>query len=167
MATFVYIYILCFLTEFSVYRTNKEEENRRTTNNKKRKMNYNITTKNVLDVSAFLLLEASADSEAGHDGVDDDKCVKDIDDDDDDESCSASCSCETSCVTWTSHTPNRRLEDTVKKERDAAEEEEEDDGEGEVNSYIRSCGRSQGENLAVVISEMDQSRMFWEACLAS
>ncbi|XP_010438534.1 PREDICTED: uncharacterized protein LOC104783385 [Camelina sativa] len=137
-------------------------------------MNYNITTKNVLDVSAFLLLEASADSEAGHGGVDDDKCVKDIDDDD--ESCSASCSCEMSCITWTSHTPDRQLEfaveDTVKEETDAAEEEEEEeeeeeDGEGEVNSYIRSCGRSQRENLAVAISEMDQNRMFWEACLAS
>ncbi|EFH56594.1 hypothetical protein ARALYDRAFT_322437 [Arabidopsis lyrata subsp. lyrata] len=98
---------------------------------------------NVFDVSPFLLLEASADSEAGHDSVDDDKCVKDCDID---ESCSAS-SCETSC--------QRPIND---------------DGEGEVNSYIR-CGRSQRENLAVdsgaVVSEMDQNRMFWEACLAS
>ncbi|KAG7570878.1 hypothetical protein ISN45_Aa04g034140 [Arabidopsis thaliana x Arabidopsis arenosa] len=120
---------------------------------------------NVFDVSPFLLLEASADSEAGHDSVDDDKCVKDYDID---ESCSAS-SCETSCVTRTSQRPISDLDDTVNEERDAGEEDD-DDGEGEVNSYVR-CGRSQRENLAVdsgaVVSEMDQNRMFWEACLAS
>ncbi|KFK37549.1 hypothetical protein AALP_AA4G271100 [Arabis alpina] len=126
-------------------------------------------TKSVFDVSPFLLFEASADSEAGHDGVDDDQCVNDYDGDDDmDESCSAS-SCETSCVTWTSQRPSGLLgvdhaEETVEKERDVAGEEEEDDnGEGEVNSY-RRCKR---ENLAVEMSEMDKSRLFWEACLAS
>lgn len=127
------------------------------------------TTINVYDVSPFLLLEASADSEAGQNGVEDDECVNDCDID---ESCSAS-SCETSYVTWTSQRPSRlgfELEDKVDEERDAGEEEEDDDGEGEVNSYIR-CGRNQRDNLAVdsgaVVSEMDQSRMFWEACLAS
>ncbi|CAH8266335.1 unnamed protein product [Arabidopsis lyrata] len=68
---------------------------------------------NVFDVSPFLLLEASADSEAGHDSVDDDKCVKDCDID---ESCSAS-SCETSC-----QRPISDLDDTVNEERDAGEE---------------------------------------------
>lgn len=127
----------------------------------------NTTNNNVFDVSPFLLLEASADSEAGHDGFDD-KCVKDYDIDE--SSCSAS-----SSETWTIHQRPSRLgfdlevEDTVKEERDD-EEDDEDGSEGEVNSYIR-CGRSQHENLAVdsgaVLSEMDQSRMFWEACLAS
>ncbi|KAL1226303.1 hypothetical protein V5N11_017770 [Cardamine amara subsp. amara] len=126
------------------------------------------TSINVYDVSPFLLLEASADSEAGHDGVEDDECVNDYGID---ESCSVS-SCETSCVTWTKQRPSRLdfgLEDKVEEERDAGEEED-DEGEGEVNSY-RRCGRSQRDNLAVdsgaVVSEMDQSRMFWEACLAS
>lgn len=122
------------------------------------------TTKSVLfDVSPFLLLEASADSEAGHDGLDD-ECFNDYDGDDIDESCSAS-SYETSCVTWTRQRPNGlgfEAEDTVKEEREAGVEEE-DDGEGEVNSY-RRCQR---ENLAVEMSEIDKSRMFWEACLAS
>lgn len=154
-----------FLVEILYYTTIQQKRAKDPKN--QRKMN---TTNNVFDVSPFLLLEASADSEAGHDGFDDDddKCVKDYDIDE--SSCSAS-----SSETWTIHQRPSRLgfdlevEDTVKEERD--DEEDDDDGsEGEVNSYIR-CGRSQHENLAVdsgaVLSEMDQSRMFWEACLAS
>lgn len=140
------------------------------------------TTKNVFDVSPFLLLESSADSESCRNGGDaaqikgghvDGKCIINDYGGDDIESCSAS-SCETSCVTWTSRRPSGSgfdPEGTVTEERVlAAGEEEDEDGEGEVNSYIR-CGRSQRENLAVdsgaVVSEMDKSRMFWEACLAS
>ncbi|EOA29235.1 hypothetical protein CARUB_v10025507mg [Capsella rubella] len=143
-------------------------------------MNY-ISTKNVFDVSPFLLLEASADSEA----VPDDAVQwppKDYNIDGDQSSNrSEASSCETSCVTWASQRPCRLefdlflLQDTVKEEIDSGDEEvdddDDDDGdEGEVNSYIRG----QRENpalvsgsVAVVISEMDQSRMFWEACLAS
>ncbi|ESQ39443.1 hypothetical protein EUTSA_v10001672mg [Eutrema salsugineum] len=148
------------------------------------------TAKKVFDVSPFLLLEASADSETygdgggaaqiegGHDResiINDDNYVDDGDETDD-ESCSAS-SYETSCVTWTSQRPSGSgfdPEGTVNDQERvlAAGEEEDDDGEGEVNSY-RRCGRIQRENLAVdsdadaAVSEMDKSRLFWEACLAS
>lgn len=155
--------VFCHNSLFGQRKRERERKILFLTKEKNKGMNI---TKSVFDVSPFLLLEASADSEAGHDGVDDDQRLNDYDGDDDiDESCSAS-SYETSCVTWTSHGLGFELEaDTVEEERDVAGEEEEDDsGEGEVNSYRRSCQR---ENLAVEMSEMDKSRMFWEACLAS
>ncbi|KAL9844521.1 hypothetical protein AtNW77_Chr2g0271151 [Arabidopsis thaliana] len=149
----VYITIIrscsCFLSKFSVI---VRRQIKRIREQKTRKIKMN-TTNNVFDVSPFLLLEASADSEAGHDS-----------------SCSAS-SCETSCVSQRTSLLGFDLQDdTVNHEERDAGDEEDEDGEGEVNSYIR-CGRSQRENLAVdsaaVVSEMDQNRMFWEACLAS
>lgn len=164
----VYITIIrscsCFLSKFSVI---VRRQIKRIREQKTRKIKMN-TTNNVFDVSPFLLLEASADSEAGHDSVDDDKCVKDYDLGH--ESSSAS-SCETSCVSQRTSLLGFDLQDdTVNHEERDAGDEEDEDGEGEVNSYIR-CGRSQRENLAVdsaaVVSEMDQNRMFWEACLAS
>ncbi|KAF8116067.1 hypothetical protein N665_0023s0045 [Sinapis alba] len=133
------------------------------------------TTNEVFDVSPFLLLESSADSETYCDsgGADQTEAAQDADGDDTDESCSAN-SYETSCVT-TTWRQSFDTEDTVKEEMilTAAGEEEEEDGEGEVNSYIIRYRRSQRENLTVdssavvVVSEMDKSRMFWEACLAS
>ena len=130
------------------------------------------TTK--FDVSPYLLLEASADSDGGGtvqivgalDGGE--SIVNDYYTDGDDKSCSASLY-ETSCVTATSQRHSFDLEeDTVKEERIfTTTEEEDEDGEGEVNSY-RRCGKSQFvDSSEVVISEMDKSRMFWEACLAS
>lgn len=133
------------------------------------------TTK--FDVSPYLLLEASADSDGGGtvqivgalDGGE--SIVNDYYTDGDDKSCSASLY-ETSCVTATSQRQSFDLEeDTVKEERIfTTAEEEDEDGEGEVNSY-RRCGKSQFVKLSVdsseVMSEMDKSRMFWEACLAS
>ena len=134
------------------------------------------TTK--FDVSPYLLLEASADSDGGGtvqivgalDGGE--SIVNDYYTDGDDKSCSASLY-ETSCVTATSQRHSFDLEeDTVKEERIfTTTEEEDEDGEGEVNSYIIRYMRSQRENLTVdssaVVSEMDKSRMYWEACLAS
>ncbi|KAJ4904408.1 hypothetical protein Rs2_18359 [Raphanus sativus] len=123
--------------------------------------------KTKFDVPPFLLLEASADSDGGgtiqiHGFLDDGESI--------DKSCSASLY-ETSCVTGTSLF-HPEEEDTVNEERifTAVAEEDDEDGEGEVNSYIR-CGMSQLVKLSVdstqVVSEMDKSRMFWEACLAS
>ncbi|CAN6979376.1 unnamed protein product, partial [Brassica oleracea var. botrytis] len=144
------------------------------------KKNMN-TTKKVLDVSPFLLLESSADSdsyrqgggadqiEGAHDGEPNVNNNDYADRDDTDESCTAN-PYETSCVTtWR---PIFDAEDTVKEEIIlTAGEEEDEDGEGEVNSYIIRYMRSQRENLTVdssaVVSEMDKNRMFWEACLAS
>ncbi|CAH8353239.1 unnamed protein product [Eruca vesicaria subsp. sativa] len=138
------------------------------------------TTKDVFDVSRFLLLESSADSdtyrnggganqiEGAHDGERNANNNDYADHDDIDESCTAN-SYETSCVTaWR---PSFDPEDTVKEEITlTGGEEEDEDGEGEVNSYIR-YRRSQRENMTVdssaVVSEMDKSQVFWEACLAS
>ncbi|KAF8089706.1 hypothetical protein N665_0498s0008 [Sinapis alba] len=130
------------------------------------------TTK--FDVSPFLLLEVSADSDGG--------CTFQVDGvesiDGDDESCSASLyepsSCKSTAISQRqSFDPE---EDRVKLEErifTSVEEEDEDDGEGEVNSYGR-CGISQfvklsvdSTELVVISTEMDESRMFWEACLAS
>ncbi|KAG2331970.1 hypothetical protein Bca4012_018447 [Brassica carinata] len=145
---------------------------------RQRKKNMN-TTKEVLDVSPFLLLESSADSDTYRQGggADEIEGAQDgehnvnnndyADRDDIDESCTAN-SYETSSVT--TRRPSFDQEDKVKEEiiLTAGEEEDED---GEVNSYIIRYRTSQRENLTVdssaVVSEMDKSRMFWEACLAS
>ncbi|CAN8285731.1 unnamed protein product [Cochlearia groenlandica] len=155
----------------------------------------NTNTKKVYDVSPFLLLEASADSETYQDGgftaaqilgggEDDNACTINGDYDDDIESCSACCYERSSGVTWTSERMNNRScleqEDYSVKEEEKVllfaeeEEKEEEEGEGEVNSYVRRCGMSIDQAIdessaraAVVMSEIDKSRMFWEACLAS
>ncbi|CAN6836701.1 unnamed protein product [Brassica oleracea var. botrytis] len=109
------------------------------------------TTK--FDVSPYLLLEASADSDGGGtvqivgalDGGE--SIVNDYYTDGDDKSCSASLY-ETSCVTATRQSFDLE-EDTVKEERIfTTAEEEDEDGEGEVNSY-RRCGKSQFVKLSV------------------
>ncbi|KAL0739846.1 hypothetical protein Bca4012_081359 [Brassica carinata] len=130
------------------------------------------TTK--FDVSPFMLLEASADSDGGGTGQIDgaldgsESIVNYYADGGDDKSCSASLYETSSCVTATSQRQIDPEEDAVNKEIIfTAVEEDDEDGEGVVNSY-RKCGFV---NVSVdsieVVSEMDKSRMFWEACLAS
>lgn len=136
------------------------------------------TTKEVFDVSPFLLLESSADSdtyrcdggeqiEGAHDGEPNVNNNYYADRDEIDESCTANFYETSSMTTWR---PSFDPEDTVTEEivLTAGEEEDED---GEVNSYIIRYRTSQRENLTVdsspVVSEMDKNRMFWEACLAS
>ncbi|CAH8350915.1 unnamed protein product [Eruca vesicaria subsp. sativa] len=136
---------------------------------KKIKRNMNTTK---FDVSPFLLLEEFADSD-GEGTVQINEALDGGESNDgDDKSCSTSLY-ETSCMTATSqrHSFDPEEEDTVNEERIfTAVEEDDEDGEGEVNSY-RRCGISHFVKLSVdsseVVSEMDKSRMFWEACLAS
>ncbi|KAJ0239969.1 Myelin transcription factor-like protein [Hirschfeldia incana] len=135
------------------------------------------TTKEVFDVSPFLLLESSADSDTYHGGDDQIEGAPDgepnvnnndyADRDDIDESCTANSYKTSSMTTWR---PSFDPEDTVKEEIILTGGEEEDE-DGEVNSYIIRYRTSQHENTTVdsspVLTEMDKSRMFWEACLAS
>lgn len=126
------------------------------------------TMNNVVDVSPFLLFEASADSETHQEhsrDEDDDKCYDDYGDDDE-----SSRSQSTSRLT----SFDSIMIDEEEEEKDAGEKEDHDDGDGVVNSYLE---RRERENLTVDSSstgndekltrEIEKNRMFWEACLAS
>ncbi|XP_010413211.1 PREDICTED: uncharacterized protein LOC104699583 [Camelina sativa] len=130
------------------------------------------TKNNVVEVSTFLLFEASGDSEShhqehGHEG-DDAKGREDHGDD------AESCRCETSTSQRTSRSTN--LDPVGQEEEEeaevAGENEDHDDGEGEVNSYRRWPERTDRDSSLTgsderLISEIEKNRMFWEACLAS
>ncbi|XP_010525249.1 PREDICTED: uncharacterized protein LOC104803071 [Tarenaya hassleriana] len=114
----------------------------------------------VVDVSPFLLFEATADSETDCHIPD----TRDDDDDNDDaESCRAG-SCETPFATTSRVSGSGFDSATV----------EEEEGE-EVNSYGK-WARRENQKLVVDLSaskgkerasEMERSRLFWEACLTS
>ncbi|CAL9245325.1 unnamed protein product [Arabidopsis halleri] len=123
----------------------------------------NMTKNNVVEVSPFLFMEASADSETthqerGHDG-DDVKGREEYGED------AESCRCETSTSQRTSRSTDF---DPVEEEADVAGENEDDDDEdGEVNSYRRDGGKLTVDSSSRLMSEIEKNRMFWEACLAS
>ncbi|XP_010512697.1 PREDICTED: uncharacterized protein LOC104788632 [Camelina sativa] len=126
------------------------------------------TKNNVVEVSTFLLFEASGDSESydqehGHED-DDAKGREDHGDD------AESYMCETS--TSPRRTSRSNDVDPVEEEEVAGENEDHDDGEGEVNSYRRWPERRDRDSSSTgrderLISEIEKNRMFWEACLAS
>ncbi|KAK9282163.1 hypothetical protein L1049_005075 [Liquidambar formosana] len=138
-----------------------------------------MESRNVVDVSCFLLFEDSGDSEADFDPI---MAVDVAHDnnvaDDDAESCSCDLSdCERVC----------ELKDLEVQEY--FEDSDDDDYEGEVNSYGQSysgeqkgltkiasglmmaAGQDQksraGVDSAMEMNEMERNRLFWETCLAS
>ncbi|ESQ43772.1 hypothetical protein EUTSA_v10006446mg [Eutrema salsugineum] len=129
------------------------------------------TKNNLVDVSPFLLFEASADSETrqecGHESGDDkghEEYAKDAE--------------STSQKTSSGSTGSDSVEN-MDEEEDvvAGEKEESDDGDGEVNSYRRwpemsdcekrTVGSSSTGNDERLLSEIEKNRRFWDSCLAS
>lgn len=132
-----------------------------------------MNTKNnvLVDVSPFLLLEASADSETreegGHDGYDDKDHGNDAE--------------STSQVTGGSadfDSVEMEEEEKEKEEELVTGEKEEEHDEEEVNSHGRWPESRENESGSVDSSstrnderlmrrKIEKDRMFWEACLAS
>ncbi|XP_009116968.1 histone chaperone ASF1 [Brassica rapa] len=137
-----------------------------------RKTQIMNTKNNVLvDVSPFLLFEASADSETreegGHVGYDDKDHGNDAE--------------STSQVTGGSadfDSVEMEEEEEEKEEELVTGEKEEEHEEEEVNSHVRWPERRENESGSVDSSstrnderlmrrKIEKDRMFWEACLAS
>ncbi|KAF7804802.1 phosphopantothenoylcysteine decarboxylase subunit VHS3 [Senna tora] len=133
--------------------------------------------KQSVDVSRFMLLEATGDSEADCDLIA--RLHHDDDDDDDDaQSCSYDGSDESDTQNFNlgygSCDPD--FNNDAEKKKDGGEEEEEeeekacvyygssycDDGDEEVQKHQNSS--DSGQHL---MDEMEKNRRFWEACLAS
>ncbi|XP_022758130.1 uncharacterized protein LOC111305150 [Durio zibethinus] len=135
----------------------------------------------VVDVSSFLLFEATGDSEAGC--FDPAMSVVDRAENDDDDD-AESCSCDTTSDFLHGVRQVNSLEDKANVDDDDHEVE---DGEvveqqKEVHLYekcrddqrINVGGVAKGKELSHVsvdstktMNEMEKSRLFWEACLAS
>ena len=137
--------------------------------------------KKSVDVSSFLLVEATGDSE-----VDSDPNMTIIDLVDDDDGDAESCSCDTSyhsCVNGVyseveEYHVNYNVVDEEQRRRQQQEEEEEEEEEG-VHVYQsrvdhghaglpmkqKSCVSVDSANESM--NEKENNRLFWEACLAS
>ncbi|KAJ6941063.1 hypothetical protein NC651_006992 [Populus alba x Populus x berolinensis] len=140
--------------------------------------------KKSVDVSSFLLVEATGDSE-----VDSDPNMTIIDlVDDDDDGDAESCSCDTSyhsCVNGVYseveeyHVNYNVVDEEQRRQEEEEEEEEEQQQEKGVHVYQsrvdhghaglpmkqKSCVSVDSANES--INEKEKNRLFWEACLAS
>ncbi|MBA0826478.1 hypothetical protein Goarm_011324 [Gossypium armourianum] len=142
-----------------------------------------------VDVSSFLLLEATGDSESG---CSSDPAMVDIshDDDDDDDDDAESCSCDTAPdvvhgVREIGGSLKNKFANVVEGVDD---EDDDDDDDGvveqkEVQLYKKGCrdderikgvgvgkekkSSSSAENSSETMNEMEKNRLFWETCLAS
>ncbi|KAM3687552.1 hypothetical protein ACJW31_10G084000 [Castanea mollissima] len=150
----------------------------------KKKMNL----ENVVDVSSFLLFEATGDSEGDCNtikGGGDDKIGQDIAMADDDDA--ESCIFDLSDFPRVSEVDDSDIQPCVHDDDDDDgggdddddEEEDEDEDKDEVLSYRKSTGKQdwklmghQKSSVSVDTSkdsmnEAERSRLFWETCLAS
>ncbi|MBA0854080.1 hypothetical protein Goshw_025730 [Gossypium schwendimanii] len=144
-----------------------------------------------VDVSSFLLFEATGDSESG---CSSDPAMVDIshddDGDDDDDDDAESCSCDTAPdvvhgVREIGGSLKNKFANVVEGVDD---EDDDDDDDGvveqkEVQLYKKGCrdderikgvgvgkekkSSSSAENSSETMNEMEKNRLFWETCLAS
>ncbi|MBA0610999.1 hypothetical protein Godav_011720 [Gossypium davidsonii] len=145
-----------------------------------------------VDVSSFLLFEATGDSESG---CSSDPAMVDIShdddgDDDDDDDDAESCSCDTAPdvvhgVREIGGSLKNKFANVVEGVDD---EDDDDDDDGvveqkEVQLYKKGCrdderikgvgvgkekkSSSSAENSSETMNEMEKNRLFWETCLAS
>ncbi|KAK8654299.1 hypothetical protein V6N13_128270 [Hibiscus sabdariffa] len=131
----------------------------------------------VIDISCFLLLEATGDSET----LCFDPAMSVVDDDDDDDDDAESCSCDTPGVRELNE-----LEQKVNVGEEDDEEEEEEEGkvvelqkepglhkncrDGSDHQSFNGVGKGKKPSSASVDSPEtlnEKNRLFWEACLAS
>ncbi|KAH1107192.1 hypothetical protein J1N35_010960 [Gossypium stocksii] len=144
----------------------------------------------VVDVSSFLLFEATGDSESG---CSSDPAMVDIshDDDGDDDDDAESCSCDTAPdvvhgVREVGGSLKNKFANVVEGADDEDDDDDDDDGvveQKEVQLYKKSCrdderikgvgvgkekkSSSSAENSSETMNEMEKNRLFWETCLAS
>ncbi|KAE8685208.1 RNA-binding protein-defense related 1 isoform 1 [Hibiscus syriacus] len=152
-----------------------------------------IRRSKVVDVSSFLLFEATGDSESG---CHYDPAMVDIngehdDDDHDYDDDAESCSCDTVSGSLPGVREIVSLENkfmNVDGDVDVGDDEDDDDGvveQMEVQLYKKCCRDDQRvngvfvakenkpssavsvENSNKTMNEMEKNRLFWEACLAS
>ncbi|XP_057507845.1 uncharacterized protein LOC130790823 [Actinidia eriantha] len=128
--------------------------------------------KKVVDVSSFMLFEATGDSEANSELNMDVDVVTDEEDEEDAESCS--------CDNLLDRGPIAELEEFDDENLAHAHEEvhpviddddDSDDDEVMMSSMVkdRQHKKSKGcvESAMELMSEMEKSKLFWETCLAS
>ncbi|MBA0736847.1 hypothetical protein Gogos_010337 [Gossypium gossypioides] len=140
-----------------------------------------------VDVSSFLLFEATGDSESG---CSSDPAMVDISHDDDGDDDAESCSCDTAPdvvhgVREIGGSLKNKFANVVEGVDD---EDDDDDDDGvveqkEVQLYKKGCrdderikgvgvgkekkSSSSAENSSETMNEMEKNRLFWETCLAS
>ncbi|KAK8718063.1 hypothetical protein V6N13_045309 [Hibiscus sabdariffa] len=131
----------------------------------------------VIDISPFLLFEATGDSETGC--SDPAISVDDNDDDDDDDDDAESCSCDTTPELL----PGVRGLNGLKHKASVGDEEEEGevvelqkeaglhknrrDGHRRFTGGVRKGKKSSSVSVDSAKHLKDKNRLFWEACLAS
>lgn len=113
------------------------------------------------DASSFFLFEATGDSEV--DGREGPGHAEEVPMDEDD---AASCSCDSSDWTDLDGVGGCDVEAWL---GDGREEDEDDELEDEQNSHPRAEYKScvSVESTNELMNEMERSKLFWEACLAS
>ncbi|XVF21873.1 hypothetical protein REPUB_Repub12eG0127000 [Reevesia pubescens] len=144
----------------------------------------------IVDVSSFLLFEATGDSEAGYFDPAMSDFINHADNNDDDDDDAESCSCDTTTSDFllpgVGNQLNYGLEDKANVDGDDHHEDEEDgevvEQQKEIHLYEK-CRDDQRINGGVAnekksssavsvdstktMNEMEKNRLFWEACLAS
>ncbi|GFZ13692.1 hypothetical protein Acr_23g0020770 [Actinidia rufa] len=135
--------------------------------------------KNVVDMSSFMLFEATGDSEADselnmadvkpYDHMD---VVADDDDHDDDDS--ESCSCDLlDCgpIVELDEFDDENLAHAHDEDHHVYGDDDDDDDEVMMSSMVKDGQHKKskgcGDSAMELMSEMEKSRLFWETCLAS
>ncbi|PPS20041.1 hypothetical protein GOBAR_AA00533 [Gossypium barbadense] len=129
----------------------------------------------VVDVSSFLLFEATGDSESG---CSSDPAMVDISHDDDgDDDDAESCSCDIAPdvvhgVGEVGGSLKNKFANVVEGVNDE-DDDDDDDGVGGAKGGVgvgkekKSSSSAENSNSSETMNEMEKNRLFWETCLAS